>query len=441
MHIIQRTTVSFNVITTNDMKLIQEELSNFCTGPLMDRLEKILDKISLTKELKIDLLELEFELDKPEDFEQTLLALIEQKLVTEITKNLPEVLPIGMVNENSQDQFQPIEPAELLIHFLQFGSLPWWSKSKSLETLLSRVIQESTGTQKAEIFRFLLSNEIALTRLIYQWKAVNSLTFILELFAFSHLAAKEISSKINPKKEVLLTALSQSFKSISPISNYYPYKVFESIIFSFTEKNILTSTEAMQLISSFVNASKEDKSLPTKFEESNSINSSSDGEEWYIENAGLILLNPFISGFLQEYGACDSKQMIDPNLALYLLQYLATGNEQVWESDLVLNKILCGLPLDFVVKPPIILPENLKAESEKLITTALKYWPVMQGTSIEGFREAFLTRDGKINFQSAGFFLNVESKPYDMLLAEIPWNINLIGFNWMENPLTVNWVP
>lgn len=439
MHIIQRNTVSFNVTSGRDMKSLQEELSTFCAGPLMERLEKTLDKISFARDLKIERLELEFDLNNPEDFEQKLLALIEQNLISEIAQNLPATLPEGVVNEKLTDQFQAIKPVELLTHFLRYGSLPWWSKTESLETLLSRVAEESTSTQTAEVFLFLVSNEAALTRLIYQWQPVESLTFILGLISSSMAIAIEISLKTNPEKEVLLTALSQSFKSLSQSPKIHEFGIFRSIIHSLISRKILPAPEAEQLISSFDNTPLEDKPLPPKSAEPESTPPPSDEEEWYVENAGLILLNPFIRGFLQEYEACDAEQIIDPNLALYLLQYLATGKEEAWESELVLNKILCGLPLDFVVKPPVKLPENLKAESEKLITACIKYWPVMQGTSVEGFREAFLKRGGKISQQFVGYQLTVELKPYDMLLAEVPWNINIVGFNWMQKPLKINW--
>src|SRR5690606_22316655 len=151
-------TVSFNVTSGRDMKSLQEELSTFCAGPLMERLEKTLDKISFARDLKIERLELEFDLNNPEDFEQKLLALIEQNLISEIAQNLPATLPERVVNEKFSHQYEAIVPVEWLIRFLRYSRLPWWSKTESLETLLSRVAEESTSTQTAEVFLFLVSN-------------------------------------------------------------------------------------------------------------------------------------------------------------------------------------------------------------------------------------------------------------------------------------------
>jgi hypothetical protein len=50
-----------------------------------------------------------------------------------------------------------------------------------------------------------------------------------------------------------------------------------------------------------------------------------------------------------------------------------------------------------------------------------------------------LQREGKLVQQDKDWVLQVEQKPFDMVLASLPWSIGIIKNTWMEGMLWVEW--
>ena len=76
---------------------------------------------------------------------------------------------------------------------------------------------------------------------------------------------------------------------------------------------------------------------------------------------------------------------------------------------------------------------------EGLLQSINKQWSPLQNTSIDGLRTSFLKRDGRIVEDDEYFFLNVETRAFDMLLDKLPWSINLVKIGWMLKPMNVEW--
>ncbi|MGB1243487.1 MAG: contractile injection system tape measure protein, partial [Chitinophagales bacterium] len=67
----------------------------------------------------------------------------------------------------------------------------------------------------------------------------------------------------------------------------------------------------------------------------------------YVQNAGLVLIYPFLSRYFNYLGMLKENKFKDEETAhrgVLLLQFLATGFSESPEHELVLNKLLCGLP-------------------------------------------------------------------------------------------------
>ena len=82
--------------------------------------------------------------------------------------------------------------------------------------------------------------------------------------------------------------------------------------------------------------------------------------------------------------------------AIYLLQYLATGRWDAPEHALTLNKLLCGMPLSdspLFVSPPGDDELDLARE---LLAVVTQRWGKLKNTSIDGLRETFLQREGRL---------------------------------------------
>ena len=67
------------------------------------------------------------------------------------------------------------------------------------------------------------------------------------------------------------------------------------------------------------------------------------------------------------------------------------------------------------------------------------HWGALKSTSIDGLRNSFLMRNGKLSKEEI-WQLTVENKAWDVLLAQLPWGISMVKTPWMEELLYVHWM-
>jgi len=172
---------------------------------------------------------------------------------------------------------------------------------------------------------------------------------------------------------------------------------------------------------------------------------STDGEFPLLVNyAGLVLLHPFLSPFFEATGvkAANSKAIADAHIprAAALLYFLATGQEELYEYELGFIKILLGLePHTPILVGEGLIEESDRQEAEALLQSAINYWTVLKGTSVNGFRTSFLQRSGLLRNTENGWILQVEHQAFDLLLEHLPWSISVIKLSWMKYPLYTEW--
>jgi len=161
-----------------------------------------------------------------------------------------------------------------------------------------------------------------------------------------------------------------------------------------------------------------------------------------IKNAGAVLLNNYIAMLFERLGLINNKTFLNDGAqaeAVHYLQYVVTGLSHTEEPLLVLNKVLCGLPIAGPIQDGIIIsPANVKL-IEGLITAIIGYWPAIGQSSIDGFRGNWLVRDGLLVEQDERWELTVEKRAYDLLINKSPFSFSIIKYPWMAKPLHVNW--
>ncbi|NOZ26257.1 MAG: hypothetical protein GXO94_09245 [Nitrospirae bacterium] len=166
-------------------------------------------------------------------------------------------------------------------------------------------------------------------------------------------------------------------------------------------------------------------------------------EGLHVANAGLVILWPYLATFFRENGLVSDTGFVDEASAvraLHLLQYLATGKEGEFPEYLLpLNKVLCGVELSTPVGSKTELSEKEREESERLLRTVISHWSALKGTTVRGFRESFLKREGILSDSDEDWSLVVERRAYDVLLERLPWGISVIRLSWMRRPLYVQW--
>ena len=161
-----------------------------------------------------------------------------------------------------------------------------------------------------------------------------------------------------------------------------------------------------------------------------------------VENAGLVLLWPFFATLLETVGYRDDAGWKGEHMqgrAANLLQFLATGETVAPEHELLLNKVVCGLPLDEPVPLGIRLKTKERTECEELLTAAISHWPALRNTSPAGLRQGFLMRPGLLHDGEEGWLLRVETMAHDVLLDTLSWGYSRIELSWMPKPLEVQW--
>jgi hypothetical protein len=164
----------------------------------------------------------------------------------------------------------------------------------------------------------------------------------------------------------------------------------------------------------------------------------------YIENAGLCLLWPFVPRFFARLGllAANETAFSDEaarHRAIGVLHHVATGELDVPEFWLALNKVLCGLELNAVEEfgPPVT--ESEAAESARLLAAAIAHAECLGTISVDGFRGSFLLRRGALTTRDGAWLLRVEQQAADVLLERLPWKTEWIRLPWMQAPLRVEW--
>jgi len=167
-----------------------------------------------------------------------------------------------------------------------------------------------------------------------------------------------------------------------------------------------------------------------------------EGEPFYVSNAGMVLLWPFLFRYFDQLEMLAEGVFRDEETAhraVHLMQYLVSGQTDAPEYHLMLNKVLCGVHTAQPLVRRIAVTEAERALSESLLYGVTQNWPKLKNTSIEGLREAFLQREGRLLRKPDRWLLQVEARAYDMLLDYLPWTISTIRLAWMENPLFVTW--
>ena len=165
----------------------------------------------------------------------------------------------------------------------------------------------------------------------------------------------------------------------------------------------------------------------------------------YVPNAGLVLLWPFIQRFADRLGLLQPTKPVRwrdaaaAQRAAVLLQCVISGDASPPEFQLVLPKLLCGLPLD----EPLALDEPLsdaeQAECEALLVAAIAQAPILRQMSVAGFRGSFGLREGQLSARDGHCLLRVGRQTYDVVIDRFPWSAVLVRLPWMPTLLQVQW--
>lgn len=182
-------------------------------------------------------------------------------------------------------------------------------------------------------------------------------------------------------------------------------------------------------------------SSPT--DETPSLVSGIEHEVWLVENAGLVIFAPYLEMLLDRAGLLQNKRF--PSLdhatrGIFLLHHLISGQSEAEEFQLLLNRILCNVPLDQPLPLSVEAGDDWPELTKGLIDAVIHHWITLGDSSQDSLINTFIKREGSLRFdQEEGWSLHISEGPYDMLLTSLPWAISTINLPWMEQPLRVSW--
>jgi hypothetical protein len=426
-HLIKKQVISLTLNKKMDAFAVQHLVSEQYWQEIVPMLQKEFDFKSTEEEI--------ISLDRVEiDLGEIVLKEIEKGRWKEIAqKKIAEQLKAINFNEYPKKEIRRqskiISIAEQWIFYMQHGYLPW--NVLQVDESWYRQVLQAFASDSAAIskLRLLIRNNSAAIRIISQHSPtflealLETLTarkqhqfsqFIDELSGVSILFSSGNANNYPQKKQLIQQIWRQAFQ------------------FSITEKEHFNSST---FISHLL------KSNPLKQEIINDA-TSIDEEGIFLQNAGIVILHPFLNMFFKNLQLIEENTFLNElsqQKAMFLLHYLATGLITHEEHELVIEKILCAWPLEKPVNNLIELSVTELKEADDLLVEVIGQWKILKKTSSAGLRENFLQRNGKAYAKNKELHVQVESSSIDMLLDHLPWNLSLIKLPWMKDILRVEW--
>jgi len=157
--------------------------------------------------------------------------------------------------------------------------------------------------------------------------------------------------------------------------------------------------------------------------------------------AGTVIVHPFIQELFREQSLLEENDFRSEECrhnAVHMLAYLAFGNLNIEEYDLLLPKLLCAMPWEHALLPAELTDGQRKA-CDELLSAALHHWSALKSQSVQFLRQQFFWRNGKLKIVDRGWRLTIEKLAQDILLDKLPWGVGVIHMPWMNGMLYVNW--
>jgi hypothetical protein len=405
---------------------------------------------------------------------------IKNQIEKEIQKAL-SALQKGTTEDKNNSELCIISSQEkdikTLLYFIENGSMPWWISKEneivfferiSFENLKKNVFTISFGKliqqkniQKRIINQF-SNQEIAfftssLLDAEKQQKTLSKNSLLQLLNNKSHEFKKSFWQLIfdfsNEKKAIEIIQFyhqnriefiskKMSFEVfIQNIKAFFPLKISDDKL-KMINDNYLYSEKTKLIVKSEILKNKEENGsseIQSKNED-NLQRGENDSKSFYVQNAGLIILHPFIKEMLKSCDLIgDNNTITNKELAAHILHYTATKKENDYEHAMSFEKFLCGIPMEDSIQREVKIENIHKQQAEEMLISVLEHWSALKNTSIDVLRTEFLQREGKLDLSESNPKLNIERKTHDLLLEKIPWNINIIKIAWIEKLIYTQW--
>lgn len=479
-HIICTQQVEIEFRDQKENLFLQEKVANTVKERLLPAMENLFDEKSAGRQIKIESLSLDIGNINIKNWENEFVDATIHSLrlkLNEITGFLSgnEVYEVKYIDDKPciKNKETAEEQIQTLIYFLKTGSLSWEAQHTDLQQLFESFFnaekkQRSRDNLKRLIIEGALHSQTSFERFVLQFperQIINALEALLQLH-HTDMLMKKISTLIDSEgistrenkiiSILILLFLADNNNIFEKVKN-----ILQQILTGqrvklkkkeiFLEKIYLQNSPTERIESlkkifaeTFIDARQSNSDSKKNNEKIKETLTNKEDKEtiFFIENAGLVILHPFLEPLFTSVEYFNGKKFHDYDShrkAVLLSQFLVTGETEIPEHQLVLNKIICGYPLHDPVDFILELTEKEKEEINGLLQSVLKYWTALKTTSAEGLQQSFLQREGKLTDKEDYWLLQVEQKSYDILMSLLPWGIGIIKLPWMEKRIVVEW--
>ncbi|SMO71777.1 contractile injection system tape measure protein [Fodinibius sediminis] len=477
---------------------IRDRISTICHEQIMPALSKVCDKLTENKEqLFLDKLELDLGTIREDELEQVLV----RKLVDRFEEQVKELILMSAVEERTGSTTGRKEKngdaanrtrVDVLMHFFRMGTIPWWCPdreadiagwieeqfSEDAESLTSAVGQELgspavrarliryfTDTQfqrffdihkLTDVFRFYTSFRQVVRsggmQLSRSWEEFRKffLDVVLDQMGRGGSALSTPASSVLPRLSITQKQRAV-VGAVSLLVDKYdlPQEIIEELFSKRSEGIALFPNGQWEQAFNTVDPPAEippgekAKSRPLKSDTQAEFPAARKEDQFVeISNAGLVLVWPYLNTLFEHLDFVEERAFVSvpaTHRAVHLLHFISTGHEEGEEHEWPLNKLLCGLEPETLVPEDIELSDREKNEAEAMVKSAVDRWKALKNTSVGGFRETFLQRQGILMTDPHGWKVEIERITYDILLDKLPWPISVIKLPWNEEIIHVQW--
>jgi hypothetical protein len=483
-HIIEKVRVKLTTPSVAEAHELKNNFSAYFADYVLPYIETYLDELFRGKNkrtVRMNQLKLSLNLDNVLSSKDELISqlkkLLDERFIAEKADIQHHSDNVTRTNNPEEDDLKILDNEthyfEAVCFFLAHGSCPWWLSNEKLSFLLEeKNLQSFFASQPhktTELFAQVNSSKIVQKRLIAQF----SFRFLIWLIQQVHPRLKKLTAKqlsfiegeiqyfsreeyvlffqrlfeipaqeknlSVPRVQQFLHLISSVFKRANPsqeilLQHRTTWVNIVALIAGQDVKNneIETALDTVlkqpieELLEDALDELEEDTQLPE--------------EGMYIDNAGMVLLHPFLKHFFTNAGLLENgKELEDKELAVQLLHFIATGKENDWEHTMLFEKFLCNMPLDSPLIKKSLITKKHKKEVTELLNAVLENWKALGNSSIELLRNEFLSRPGKLFQDNVSPRLVVERKTQDILLDRISWNISIVKLPWSKQILYATW--
>ncbi len=476
-HIIQKVFVEITVSNKEKALSIKDDINSFLSIDVFPEIEnyiKTLEQKLAGHTLQIPHLELDMDVKSSAlntELKDKITELFKEKL-SEITHSIEAS---SQETESDTKAYLVDNQEKMLrafIYFLEKGAMPWWnSESNSMAILESMVFDRLISTDNFQkSVGAVLSRENVQNRIINQLSNEQIAQLCLAVLKNKELkinldtdTIRHISKLNHTDRTAIWRLIFNVISECVNTSHNHPREYLLQEISTTEQIGLLTTKNNHQKrktvvkifpfiteneISEIIKAGAADQpentgaSIEPALEKMMTIQEDvNQNEGQYVQNAGLILIHPFIKTLFEHCELLDPKTqlLINPELCAHVLHYIATGRINAPEYDMIFEKFLCNIPMHQTINRHIKLSRKHKTQAKNVIESVQHNWAPMRKSSAALLQNEFFQRPGKLVITDSDYTLTIERKTQDILLDKLSWGIGLVKLPWHEKFMFVNW--